>query len=230
MALQEHSSEVNTTPALKSFLHSTVPSVRNLFIFSKTIPFIGGMVVSYKFVEIGVVANLEDYLTDADFMGKTQRIGVVVTNLHDALSSLLYVFVSPIAEACMGYFTMITLCAAASVEGLMLLWMSISTTSVDFPFYAAIFLLALCKSGQMLSENFLEFQLEEKIKAKKEREQDYAGKISKFNIWLLLFNPFLGYGVTILVAHTVYYEYIFMVAALLMGGDSSVVPLWLSEL
>ncbi|KAL2337821.1 hypothetical protein Fmac_012267 [Flemingia macrophylla] len=58
-----------------------------------------GWVVSYKFVEIAVLSNLQNYLTDADFMGKNQQIAVVVTNLHDALSSILLVFVSPIAEA-----------------------------------------------------------------------------------------------------------------------------------
>ncbi|XP_029129175.1 protein NRT1/ PTR FAMILY 5.5 isoform X2 [Cajanus cajan] len=131
----------------------------------------------------------------------------------------------------MGCFTMITLCTAASIEGLMLLWTS-TTTVEDFSSYAAIFILALGKSGQKLSEKFLEYQLEEKIKEKTERElehgsrqnnraQDHVGRGRIINIWLLFFVSIVGYVITVCMAFTMNdasYRYTFRVAALLMGG------------
>ncbi|KAL2318620.1 hypothetical protein Fmac_032496 [Flemingia macrophylla] len=224
MALQEHSSsEVNTIPAPRSF---TIASGRNiifsktyLFVFPKTLLFIGGLFASYQFVEIAVVSTLVDYLTN--FLGTEQRRAVVVTTLQDALSSIVFVFVSSIAEAYLGCFTMITLCAAASIEGLMLLWMS-TTTSTASVVYVAIFLLALGKSGQKLSENFLKYQFVEKIRAKMEREQDQIGESRIIiNIWLPLFVFSVGYGIQFCVASTmnnVTYENMARFAALLMGG------------
>ncbi|RDY10203.1 Protein NRT1/ PTR FAMILY 5.7, partial [Mucuna pruriens] len=221
MTLQE-----NTSPALKkTFLQSTIDSCRNLFIFStKTLSFIGGLVVSYKFVEIAVVSPLMDYLIDSD--GKIDlRMAAVVTNLHGGLSSILFVIFSLISQTYTGCFTLITVCAAASIQGLMLLWSSKSEFAVV---YAAIVFLALGNSGQMLSEKFLKYQFLEQMKTKKEsvvehgstqkkEEQDDVGTVNK--IWLFV-PSIVGYGITVCIAYTVpdeNYEDIYKVAAILMG-------------
>ncbi|KAL2337823.1 hypothetical protein Fmac_012269 [Flemingia macrophylla] len=224
MAQQEHSSEINTSHALKkTFLQSTIASFRNIFVFTKTLPFIGGLVASYKFVEIAVESTFMDYLIDST---DDQRIAAIITNLYDALSSILFVFVSLVAEAYMGCFTTITLCAAASIQGLMLLW-TYGSFSVNLALYAAFFFLALGKSGQNLSENFLEYQLEEKIKVKKERELENGSRQNKkeqnhvksrSNFWLFLFHPVVGYVITVSISLKVNDDYIFRAATLLMGG------------
>ncbi|KAL5133499.1 Protein NRT1/ PTR FAMILY 5.7 [Glycine soja] len=208
---------MNTSISLKKnfkkFFHSTIDSPRNLWVFSKTLPFIGGLVASYTFVEISVVFILMDYLTDS--RGNDQRIAAVVTNLQDVLSSILFIFVSSISKEYTGCFTMITFCAAASIEGLMLLWTSISA-STDIVVYAGIFLLALGKSGQKLSENFYKYQLQEKIKEKK--EHDHEGTVLT-NIWL--FAPsILGYIITAYITIEVHesYDQSFRFGAILMGG------------
>ncbi|KAL2337792.1 hypothetical protein Fmac_012238 [Flemingia macrophylla] len=223
MAQQEHSSEINNSHALKkTFLQCTIASFRNIFVFTKVLPFIGGLVASYKFMELAVESTLMDYLIDST---DDLRIAAIITNLYDALSSILFVFVSLVAEAYMGCFTTITLCAAASIQGLMLLW-TYGSFSVNLA-YAALFLLALGKSGQNLSENFLEYQLEEKIKVKKERELEHGSRQNKTeqnhfktrsNFWLFLFHPVVGYVITVLISLKVNDDNIFREATLLMGG------------
>ncbi|TKY63460.1 NRT1/ PTR FAMILY 5.7 [Spatholobus suberectus] len=224
MALQQNSSEINISSVLKKKL---LHPLRYLFVNSKTLPFIGCLVVSYTFVEIAVVSMLMDYLTDS-MEKEDQRIAAVVTNLQDGLSSLFFVIISLISEAYTGCFTMITFCAAASIEGLMLLWTSTSASAFN-AVYAAIFFLALGKSGQNLSENFLEHQLQERIKARKESEQEHGSTQNKKEQDLMdtiltnicLFAPLVvGYIITVcvaFVARDATYEDLFRFAALLMG-------------
>jgi len=73
------------------------------------------LVVTYKYVEIAVVSILMDYFNDS-MEEENQRLAAIVTNLQDGLSSLFVVIVSLISEAYTGYYTMITICTAASIE------------------------------------------------------------------------------------------------------------------
>ncbi|KAK7390643.1 hypothetical protein VNO78_25988 [Psophocarpus tetragonolobus] len=183
--------------------HSTVASLRNLSVISKILAFIGGLIVSYKFVEGTVVFILIDYLLDS-WGQKKKHIALVVTNLHDGLSRLLFVIVSQISEKYTGCFNMITYCAPLSILGLVLLWTS---TSAFGAVYAALVLLALGKGGQMLSENFLEDQL-----------QDHMDAV---HIKISLFVPsFVVYIMTIYYAFHEYLTYSsrFRFAAFLMLG------------
>lgn len=66
-------------------------------------------------MEIAVLAIMMDYLT-VKLRMRNQRIAAIVINLGDALSSLFFVVVSLISQTYTGSFTMITLCAAASIE------------------------------------------------------------------------------------------------------------------
>ncbi|QCE03776.1 Proton-dependent oligopeptide transporter family [Vigna unguiculata] len=210
MALQENNSseKTNSSGVWKKFWHFTIASLRYLFVNFNTLPFISALVVTYKYVEIAVVSILMDYFNDS-MEEENQRIAAIVTNLQDGLSSLFVVIVSLISEAYTGYYTMITFCTAASIEGLMLLWTSASSTkpSTFRAVYAAIFFLALGSSGQKLIENFLEYQLEEKIKARHEseavrsgttenqKEEDFTDKVL-IKSWLCA--PFVvGYIITI---------------------------------
>ncbi|RDX83751.1 Protein NRT1/ PTR FAMILY 1.1, partial [Mucuna pruriens] len=215
MAQQENSSEINTSPALKkSFLQSTIASLRNLFIFSMTVPFVGGLVVSYTYVEMAVLSTLMDYLIN---LGGTNdlRMAAVATNMQDCLASILYVIVSLITAAYTGSFTMITFCAAASIQSLMLMWMSTSTSIVVI--YVAIFFLSLGESGRKLSENFFEFQLEEKIKKGKEQ-----GDVLKMSSGVRLYAPTIAALIMMLyisfISDYSKYEENFRFAALFMGG------------
>ena len=45
-----------------------------------------------------------------------QRTAAVVTNLHNGLSSMVFVIVSLVSETYTGCFTAITFCAAASIQ------------------------------------------------------------------------------------------------------------------
>ncbi|CAJ1949072.1 unnamed protein product [Sphenostylis stenocarpa] len=119
MALQENiiSSKNKTSCAVtKKFWHLTMASLRYLFVNPKTLPFIGALVVSYKYVEIAVVSVLMDYLRDSSTNGENQQIDAIVTNLQDGLSSLFLVIVSLVSEAYTGYYAMITFCTAASIQ------------------------------------------------------------------------------------------------------------------
>ena len=62
-----------------------------------------------------MLAIMMDYLTNA-LEVQNQRIAAIVTNLQDALSSLFFVAVSQTSQTYTGCFTMITFCAAASIE------------------------------------------------------------------------------------------------------------------
>ncbi|TKY63461.1 NRT1/ PTR FAMILY 5.7 [Spatholobus suberectus] len=162
MALQENSSEINSSAALKQKLSvSTIASLRNLFVLSKTLPFTGGLIVSYKFVDIAVVFILMDYLTDS-WDSDNQQIAAVITNLQDGLSSIFFVIVSLISEEYTGCFTMTTYCVPVSIVGLVLLWTSTSPSAFG-AVYAALVLLTLGTGGQKLSENFLEYQLQDNV-------------------------------------------------------------------
>jgi len=115
----------------------------------------------------------------------------------------------------------------------MLLWTSASSTkpSTFRAVYAAIFFLALGSSGQKLIENFLEYQLEEKIKARHEseavrsgttenqKEEDFTDKVL-IKSWLCA--PFVvGYIITICLAFIsidTTYEHWFQFTALIMCG------------
>ncbi|KOM58239.1 hypothetical protein LR48_Vigan11g127300 [Vigna angularis] len=229
MALQENNSseKTNSSGITKKFWDFTIASLHYLFDNLNTLPFISALVVTNKYVEIAVVPILMDYYNDST--EENQRISAIVRNLQDGLSSLFVVIVSLISEAYTGYYTMITFCTAASIEGLMLLWTSASATipSSFSAVYGAIFFLALGTSGQKLLENFYEYQLEEKIKARHARsgstenkkEQDFTDKVL-IKSWL--YAPFVvGYVITICFAFIridANYEHLFRLAALLMGG------------
>ncbi|BAT97232.1 hypothetical protein VIGAN_09061600 [Vigna angularis var. angularis] len=77
--------------------------------------FIAALLVSYTFMEIAVLSVMMDYLTEILQM-QNQRVAAIVINLGDALSSLFFVVVSLISQTYTGSFTMITFCAAASIE------------------------------------------------------------------------------------------------------------------
>ncbi|WVZ17330.1 hypothetical protein V8G54_010312 [Vigna mungo] len=192
--------------------------------------FIAELLVSYTFMEIAVLSVMMDYLTVILRM-QNQRIAAIVINLGDALSSFFFVVVSLISQTYTGSFTMITFCAAASIEGLMLLWIStlLPTPSAFGAVYAAIVFLSIGKSGVKLSENFLEYQLEEKMKPKKQGEQDGStqdrnerglGHTIFINSWL--FVPLVvGYIITVCLVFIFYdatFEDLFRFAALLMGA------------
>ncbi|CAJ1949070.1 unnamed protein product [Sphenostylis stenocarpa] len=113
-------------------------------------------------------------------------------------------------------------------QGIMLLWTSTSDTPSQFhTFYAAIIFLALGNSGQKLTENFLEYQLEEKIEARqavgggsthKKKELEFMDKVL-IRSWM--YAPcVVGYIITIIYAFVVddKYEHTFRFAALFMGG------------
>ncbi|XP_052724703.1 protein NRT1/ PTR FAMILY 5.4-like isoform X1 [Vigna angularis] len=223
MARQE-----NSPPFVKK-LSSVKARIRYLILTYKALPFIAALVVSYTFMEIAVLAIMMDYLINA-LEVQNQRIAAIVTNLQDALSSLFFVVVSLISQTYTGSFTMITFCAAASIEGLMLLWTStFPTTSAFRSVYAAIVFLGMGKGGQNLSESFLEYHLEEKIKPKKQGEKDGStqdrnerslGHTIFISIWL--FVPLVvGYIIIVCLVFIFYdatFEDLFRFAALLMGA------------
>jgi len=112
----------------------------------------------------------------------------------------------------------------------MLLWTSTSPSAFGAVFAAIVFL-GIGKSGQKLSENFLEYQLEEKMKTKKQGEEDGStqdrnerslGHTIFINIWL--FAPLVvGYIITICLVFIFYdvtLEDLFRFAALLMGATN----------
>ncbi|KAG2380841.1 uncharacterized protein HKW66_Vig0202140 [Vigna angularis] len=229
MALQENnSSEKNNSRGVtKKFWHFTIASLRYLFDNFNTLPFIGALVVTYKYVEIAVVSILMDYFNDSMEV-ESQRIAAIVTNLQDGLSSLFVVIVYQISAAYTGYYTMITFCTAASIEGLMLLWTSASSTkpSTFRAVYGAIFFLALGTSGKKLLQSFYEYQSEEKTKdrharsgsTENKKEQTFADK-ALINGWL--YTPLVGYVVIMFLSFikiSMTYEERFLFAALLMGG------------
>jgi len=112
----------------------------------------------------------------------------------------------------------------------MLLWTSTAPSPSAFrAVFAAIIFLGIGKSGQKLSEKFLEYQLEEKIKPKKEGEKDGSTQDRKernlmhtivINIWL--FVPLVvGYIATvclIFIFNNATFEDLFRFTALLMGA------------
>ncbi|XP_047172762.1 putative protein NRT1/ PTR FAMILY 2.14 [Vigna umbellata] len=218
----------NSSAFVKKFL-SVKARIRYVILRDEALTFIAVLVVSYTFMEIAVLAIMMDYLTNA-LEVQNQRIAAIVTNLQDALSSLFFVVVSLISQTYTGSFTMITFCAAASIEGLMLLWTSTSPDPSAFgAVYAAIVFLGMGKSGQKLSESFLEYQLEEKIKPKKQGEKDGStqdrnkrslGHTIYISIWL--FVPLVvGYIITVCLVFIFYdatYADLFRFSALLMGA------------
>ncbi|WVZ17331.1 hypothetical protein V8G54_010313 [Vigna mungo] len=218
----------NSSAFVKKYL-SVKARIRYLILRYEALTFIAVLVVSYTFMEIAVFAIMMDYLTYA-LEVQNQRIAAIVTNLQDALSSLFFVVVSLISQTYTGSFTMITFCAAASIEGLMLLWTSTSPAPSAFgAVYAAIVFLGMGKSGQKLSESFLEYQLEEKIKPKKQGEKDGSTQDRNerslahtifISIWL--FVPLVvGYIITVCLVFIFYdatFEDLFRFAALLMGA------------
>ncbi|XP_068478457.1 protein NRT1/ PTR FAMILY 5.4-like [Phaseolus vulgaris] len=95
----------------------------------------------------------------------------------------------------------------------MILWRSASSASGERLIYAGIVFLALGKSGQKLAENFLHYQLQQKINSK---DQDTIPP----NIWLTA-PSIVGYIITIstfFIENDKTYEQVFRFAALLMGG------------
>ncbi|QCE03756.1 hypothetical protein DEO72_LG8g1782 [Vigna unguiculata] len=109
MARQENSS------TFEKKILSLEARIRYLIRRYEALTFIAALVVSYTFMEIAVLAIMMDYLTNA-LEVQNQRIAAIVTNLQDALSSLFFVVVSLISQTYTGSFTMITFCAAASIE------------------------------------------------------------------------------------------------------------------
>ncbi|XP_027337394.1 protein NRT1/ PTR FAMILY 4.4-like [Abrus precatorius] len=226
MALQENSSETNTLSTMKKYLKSAVASFRNLFVFSMSMPFIGGLIVSFTFAKYAVVSILMNYLTD--IMGKDDlRLAAVVTILQDVLSSFFAVAVCLVSEAYTGCFSTITLCATASLMGIMLLWVdetSGSFSDSQYIVYVAIVLLALGGNGKTLSQNFLEYQLREKAKAKKESAQNTESNDVDDNILtkIWVFVPrIIGYITTTIFVYAYegkMYVHNFQFGALLMGA------------
>ncbi|KAK7381188.1 hypothetical protein VNO78_33718 [Psophocarpus tetragonolobus] len=126
----------NIHPVLmKKFYPSTVALFHNLSVILKILPFIGGLIASYKFVDVtGFFLNCL-----VDSLGQNNRhIALVVTNLLGGLSSLLFVIVSQISE-------------------------EYTADSAFGAVWAALVLLALGKGGQKLSEKFLEYQLKDYV-------------------------------------------------------------------
>ncbi|XP_068478916.1 protein NRT1/ PTR FAMILY 5.7-like [Phaseolus vulgaris] len=167
-----------------------------------------------------------DYYADSKVV-EDLPISAILTNLQDGLSSLLFIFASLISEAYTGPVTMITICAAASIEGLMLIWISAYSESSG-ALYAAILFLTIGKSGQTLLDSFLEnkveeiFEAREKIEIKdgsteKQNELDLI-RIILTNTWLLA--P-LAVGYVVIVFTDFFnqdYDIIFRNSAVLMGG------------
>ncbi|KAK7382727.1 hypothetical protein VNO80_01756 [Phaseolus coccineus] len=112
MAQQENGSEIKFSFALmKNFLHQ----LRHLFVNSKTLLFMGALAASYNIMEFSVFSTMMDYYEVSEVV-MDLRISAIVTNLQDGLSSLLFIFASLISEAYTGPVSMITICAAASIE------------------------------------------------------------------------------------------------------------------
>ncbi|QCE04194.1 solute carrier family 15 [Vigna unguiculata] len=218
MAQLENGSEMNFSFAGMKNLVNRLPSPLNL----KTIPVIA-LIACYTVMELSVVSTLVDYLSDSGKV-KDLRITAALNNLQDSLSSLLFIFVSLISEAYTGPFNMITVCSAASIQGLMLLW--ISASSAFGAVYAAMLFLALGKSGQKLLENFLEHQQEATlIEATKKCEIKYGSTLKKNEEDLIrkllkttssLFVGFLAIVFTCFFIE--YYEELFRYLAVSMGG------------
>ncbi|XP_027337232.1 protein NRT1/ PTR FAMILY 5.4-like [Abrus precatorius] len=160
-------------------------------------------------------------MKDAD----DQRVAVVVTNLQDGLSSFFAVALYLVSEAYMGSFSTITFCAAASVMGLMLLWVNETSDSFShskYIVYAAIVLLALGGNGKTLLEDFLEHQLREKAKKGRAQNTEPNDVCDKILTTIWVFVPrIIGYIITVIFV----YEYggevyvrSFQFGALLMGA------------
>jgi len=102
----------------------------------------------------------------------------------------------------------------------MLLWVSSSLTSADRAIYAAIVFLAIGNNGQKLAENFLHYQLQQKMNSKEQDHHTGTNTIGA-NIWLTA-PSIVGYAITIYNALVIQYEETyeenFRFAALLMGG------------
>ncbi|XP_022642214.1 protein NRT1/ PTR FAMILY 5.7 isoform X1 [Vigna radiata var. radiata] len=223
MALKENGPEINFSFALmKNLLHQ----LRHLFFNSKThLLCIGALSASYTIVEFSVVSTMMDYWKYSE-VEEDLRKAAVLTNLQDGLSSVLSIFASLISESYTGPLTMITICAAAAIQGLMLLWTS--ANSVSGALYAAILFLALGKSGQTLLGSFLKNKVEEILEEREKSEikdgstekqngQDLVRTILT-NTWLLV--PLVvGYVVIVFAdfANQDYY-YLFRSSAILMGG------------
>jgi len=62
-----------------------------------------------------VFSTMMDYYADSKVV-EDLPISAILTNLQDGLSSLLFIFASLISEAYTGPVTMITICAATSIE------------------------------------------------------------------------------------------------------------------
>ncbi|KAL9303209.1 hypothetical protein ACSQ67_020472 [Phaseolus vulgaris] len=190
MALQENGSEIKFSfPLMKNFLHQ----LRHLFVNSKTLVFMGALAACYSILEFSVFSTMMDYYADSKVV-EDLPISAILTNLQDGVSSLLFIFASLISEAYTGPVTMISICAAASIEGLMLIWISAYSESSG-ALYAAILFLTIGKSGQTLLDSFLEnkveeiFEAREKIEIKdgsteKQNELDLI-RIILTNTWLL---------------------------------------------
>ncbi|KAK8464478.1 hypothetical protein PHAVU_010G003732 [Phaseolus vulgaris] len=163
MALKENSSEIKFSfPLMKNFLHQ----LSHLLVNSKTLLFMGALAACYSIVEFSVFSTMMDYYKVSGLMEDLRR-SAILTNLQDGLSSLLFIFASLISETYTGPVTMISICAAASIEGLMLIWISAYSESYG-ALYAAILLLAAGKSGQTLLGSFLENKVEEILEARQE--------------------------------------------------------------
>ncbi|ESW05919.1 hypothetical protein PHAVU_010G003900, partial [Phaseolus vulgaris] len=112
MALQENDSELKFSFALmKNFLHQ----LRHLFVNSKTLLFMSALTASYLIVEFSVFSTIMDYYADSKVV-EDLPISAILTNLQDGLSSLLFIFASLISEVYTSPVTMITICAAVTIE------------------------------------------------------------------------------------------------------------------
>ncbi|KAL9303204.1 hypothetical protein ACSQ67_020467 [Phaseolus vulgaris] len=223
MALQEDGSEIKFSFALmKNFLSQ----LRHLFVNSKTLLFMGALAASYIIVEFSVFSTMMDYYAESKVV-EDLPLSAILTNLQDGLSSLLFIFASLISEAYTGPVTMITICAAASIEGLMLIWISAYSKSSG-ALYAAILFLTIGKSGQTLLDSFLENKVGEILEARqeiaindgrtgKQKEHDLI-RIILTNTWILA--PIVVGYVVILFTDFFNrdYDIIFRNSAVMMGG------------
>ncbi|KAL9303211.1 hypothetical protein ACSQ67_020474 [Phaseolus vulgaris] len=207
---------------MKNFLHQ----LNHLLVNSKALCFMGALAASYIIVEFSVFSIMMGYYEDSVLV-EDLRISAILRNLQDGLSSLLFIFVSVISEAYTGPVTMISICTAASIEGLMLIWISAYSESSG-ALYVAILFLTIGESGQTLLDSFLEnkveeiFEAREKIEIKdgrteKQNENDLIPTILT-NTWLLA--PLVVGYVVILFTDFFNQDYdiIFRNSAVLMGG------------
>ncbi|KAK9983585.1 hypothetical protein SO802_033110 [Lithocarpus litseifolius] len=184
--------------------------------FSKAALCISGLILSHSLVKLVVVEVLIDYLT-----GKWKKvhlpIAATIINFREAISTVLAVFVTHIADSYIGRYQMLVISALSYVMGLMLLRISATSPNPSIEFgsiYAATEVIALGKSGlDSLLLDFLEDQLSERENPDINEDQ----KISRTNFWRYTCS-LSGYAIGVFWLSKAAWEEIFMIATLVMGS------------